>query len=157
MFCLNFPRTTSAPPSDHYFPSLKISWDGLWVQYVHLLSSVLSQVEAWSYSALVLCPTPLKMRLWSYMFVLWLLEIFYFGLFYFNKFFFHSLSVKGGRPHDPTSHNDLFSISPQRSHKFLYKNGTDLEKFKWRLKLPYQIFNFIIDFMIIRECNCWKH
>ena len=142
-FSCHFSKAPSAPPGDHYFPSLNISWDGLWIQPVHLLFSVLLQVERWNYSPLVLWPTVFKTKIWSYpaLFVLWLLELFCFALFYLNLCFFHSLSVKGGRPHDPTSHNDLFSISPQKSHTRLHQSGsTDLVKFKWRLKLPCQTF-----------------
>lgn len=89
-FSCHFPKAPSAPPGDHYFPSLKISWDGLRIQPVHLPFSALSQVERWNYSPLVLWPTMFKTKIWSYpaLFVLWLLELLCFALFYLNVCFF---------------------------------------------------------------------
>lgn len=118
----HFPKAPSAPPGDHYFPSLKISWDGLRIQPVHLPFSALSQVERWNYSPLVLWPTIFKTKIWSYpaLFVLRLLELFCFVLFYLNVCFFHFLSVKGGRPwYNLTQW--FFSVSPQKSHTPLHK------------------------------------
>ena len=92
-FSCHFPKAPSAPPGDHYFPSLKIPWDGLWIQPVHLPFSVLSQVERWNYSPLVLWPAIFKTKIRSYpaLFVLWLLELFCFALFYLNLCFFSFL------------------------------------------------------------------
>lgn len=147
------------------FPSLTLSLEILCIQPIHLLSSVWSQrCSGWSYSALlelllITWPTFLKVRVWSYtpFFVLWLLAIFCFDLFY-HMFFVHSLKIKEGNINDPISHNGLFSLSSQ-NHISFYINKehcTDFEKFKWRLKLLCLIFNFIIDFMIIKECILWK-
>lgn len=68
VFFLTFPGPVSSPPSDHYFASLKISLESLWILPIHLLSSVLSQRwRGWSSSApvpilLILRPTLFMMR-----------------------------------------------------------------------------------------------
>ena len=89
-FPCHFPRAPSALPGDHYLPRLKISWDGLWIQPAHLPLSVLSQVERWNCSPLVLWPTIFKVKIWSFppLCVLWLLELFCFVLFESMFFFF---------------------------------------------------------------------
>lgn len=91
-FSCHFPGAPSAPPGDHYLPRLKISWDGLWIQPAHLPLSVLSQLERWNCSPLVLWPTIFKMKIRSSppLCVLWLLELFCFVLFE-SMFFFSFL------------------------------------------------------------------